>query len=512
MNEFILEILKNIDGKKILGTKDKLSKSFEALSNELDLTHEDTINIQSQLIDEYETGKVKDEGLVRRMLFLGNNEIDIGNLHKISLFMKDKNSCPYCGLDLNDSTTFCNICGYNLEYEGDEDEEVITEDEAKEVLSDILESMSKMDKETADILLNPEENILYYQDGNKIINYNDPSDMLEFDDDDDFDDESDDDDELCYRLDESHKCMWDTYELCLYQSLEDFYYYADNIEDIISENAKEYERNDTGKIFDELVDKGFISKYLIPEYWENTVQDLKKKDLEDILRKNNLKISGNKKELTERIKENVNLEEIEFNSIESFKNYDYTIYLITPKGVEYLKSHEYNKLFDFPLNEYHYCEYRKFIEDKDDLLEATIEFLELHIKKALEDEDQFDYTTHIRNQNYVYHHFKDDENYFRGLVRLFIAKLNPIDTEYIFFYCDELIEENTLNKIRELYNKNDYDVEAVIVKEYSNLEHITVPLNALIENLPTLLSKTSPKKLDKKWRKTYINHNVADWD
>ena len=128
MNEFILEILKNIDGKKILGTKDKLSKSFEALSNELDLTHEDTINIQSQLIDEYETGKVKDEGLVRRMLFLGNNEIDIGNLHKISLFMKDKNSCPYCGLDLNDSTTFCNICGYNLEYEGDEDEEVITED------------------------------------------------------------------------------------------------------------------------------------------------------------------------------------------------------------------------------------------------------------------------------------------------------------------------------------------------------------------------------------------------
>ena len=71
----------------------------------------------------------------------------------------------------------------------------LAEDDDKEVLSDILESMSKMDKETADILLNPEENILYYQDGNKIINYNDPNDVFDFDDDDDFDDESDDDDE-----------------------------------------------------------------------------------------------------------------------------------------------------------------------------------------------------------------------------------------------------------------------------------------------------------------------------
>lgn len=514
MDEFIEEILKNINGKKILGTKDNLSKSFEALANQLDISKEEALNIQNQLIDEYEVGKVKDEGLFRRMIFLCNSELDMNNIHKISLFMNKKDACPYCGLDLDKTNTCCNICGYNLEYEGDEDEEIITEEEAKEFMTDILVNMGKLDKETADLLFNSENNVSYYEDGNIITNFDDSIDFLELNEDEDEDEDDDFMDEfgeICYRLDPSHNCTWDTHDICLYKSLEDLYHFPGNIEDIIKEQTEEYDYDDNEKIFDELVNNGYITKYLIPEYWENTAQNIKKKDLQDILRHNDLKISGNKNDLVKRIKENVNLEEIEFNSIDSFNYIDYTIYLTTPLGVEFLDSHKYISLFDYPLYEYHYEEYKKFIEDKDDYIQATIEFLELHVKIALKKEDSFEYLDHLKNQEYIYDKYNDEVNHFKSLVRLFIAYLNPIDTDDIFFYCDNLIEEDILNKIRKLNEENEYDIEAMIVDEYSRLDHITVPLKELIENLPILLSKNTHKQLDKKWRKKYLKHNLADW-
>ena len=509
MDEFILEILKNVNGKKILGTRDNLSRCFEAMANHLDITKQEAMEIQNQLIDEYELGKVKDEGLVRRMLFLGSNEFDLNSLHKISLFMDDENACPYCGLELNNNSTSCNICGYNLEYEGEPDEEIITEEEVKEFLSDILVEMGKMDKETADILFNPENTAAYYEDDPMTSSYNNPEDIFEFDED-DFYHNMDEDENQCYRLDPSHNCKWDTYDLCFYKSLADLYLFVENIEDIIRENAVNFNCEDNEKIFDELVANGYITKYVIPEFWEKTAENLTKKDLQDILRQSNLKISGNKKELIERIKENVDLEKIEYNSINSFKDFDYTIYLTTPKGEEYLEEYKYIDYFDCMVDEYHYDEFKTFIAGRDDYLQATIDFLELHIEKALENENQHDYLTHLFNENFIYLQYMDDENYFKSLVRLFIAYLNPIDTDNNFFYCNNLIDTTTLEMIRKLNEENDYDIESIIVNEYSLLNHITVPLDELIKNLPTLLSKKTHKRLDNKWRKKYLKHNLAD--
>ena len=511
MEEILDELFKNINVEGVLGKKGELSNTFKLLIDNEIISKKEALDIQGQLIDEYDVGKTTRDGFVKRLLFLANNtDIDFTNIQKFSRYMKDENSCPYCGMDIQKDDTTCQTCGYNLEYEDDEDNQILSEEEAYDILRKILIDMSEVDSESSDELFYLANAPLYYQGKEGNIRSTDVENAYDPDDE-DLDYDIDEDGEFCFRLDNSHNCQYDNYDLCLYSIIEYVYEGCDNLVNEVEDSCDLYERDDTDKFLKDVVDKGYVTKYLDPVYWDELAKTLKKTDLQDILRRYDLKVSGNKKQLSERIKDNINLEEIELNSIPSYDDADYTIYFATKKGEEFLESHKYIKIYDLNLYDYHYDEYKKYIKDykDDDYYNASHDFLELHVQNALNRENQDNYIDHLNNQVRIWHN-KDNKRYFKALIRLFIACLNPIDTDEIFFYNDNLIDMNTLEKIRKECDENDYDIEGEIVKQYSNITHVTVPLNVLIENLPTLLSKDNHEKLDEKWRKKYLKHNLAD--
>lgn len=488
-------LVENIDVDSLLLTKGNLSKPFKKMIKDGLITKDEALQIQSQLIDEYENKQVLQEGIIRRLFFLTTHtHLDLTSLHKISYFLNEEDVCGYCGFDITENEKTCPICGYNLEYVNKNQEDEVTEDEVKELLTNLLVGMGKTDKKTADILLNPEDNIIYYQDKDKLINYNNPEDTFELYED------------AIYMLDEDRK-SYDKYEICFYKCLEGIPY-SNSLEESIEFYTELCDYPDEERIYHDILESNYVSEYIIPEYWDETADSIKKTDLQDILRKHGLKVSGNKKELSDRIKENVELEKIRYNDIESLKDTEYTIYLITPKGYKYLEDNKYIDIADSILYEYHYDEYKEYIteNEKVDLITNTINFLELHVQKEIKNKKQFCYTSHLRTQSQIYNLYCH-EKYFKSLIRVFIANLNPLDADDPFSYPDELIDEYILKKIQKEYDGDKNNLEELIKEEYEKINDITIPLDELLNNLDRLLENNKISKLDEKWQKEYLKNN-----
>lgn len=492
MEEMMNILIENIDVDSLLLTKGNLSKPFKKMINDGLITKDEALQIQSQLIDEYENKQVLPEGIVRRLFFLTTHtHLDLTSLHKISYFLNEEDVCGYCGFDIPENEKTCPICGYNLEYVNKNQEDKVTESEVKELLANLLVDMGKTDKKTAEILLNPEDHIVYYQDEDKLLNYNNPENTFELYED------------ATYMLDENRK-RYDKYDICFYKCLEDIYD-SNSLEESIEFYTELYDYPDEERIYHDLLESNYVSKYIIPEYWDETADSIKKTDLQDILRKHGLKVSGNKKELSDRIKENVKLEKIRYNDIESLKDTEDTIYLITPKGYKYLEDNKYIDIAGSILYEYHYDEYKEYIteHEKVDIITNTINFLELHVQKEIKNKNQFDYTSHLRTQSQIYNLYYH-KKYLKSLIRVFIANLNPLDANDPFSYPDELIDKYILKKIQKECDGDKNKLEELIKDEYEKINNITIPLDELLKNLDRLLENDKIVQLDKKWQKKIL--------
>ena len=64
----------------------------------------------------------------------------------------------------------------------------------------------------------------------------------------------------------------------------------------------------------------------------------------------------------------------------------------------------------------------------------------MYVQKEIKNKKQFDYTSHLRKQSQI-HNLYCHEKYFKSLLRVFIANLNPLDADNPFSYPDELIDE-----------------------------------------------------------------------
>jgi hypothetical protein len=160
------------------------------------------------------------------------------------------------------------------------------------------------------------------------------------------------------------------------------------------------------------------------------------------------------------------------------------------------------------LYEYHYDEYKEYIteNEKVDLITNTINFLELHVQKEIKNKKQFCYTSHLRTQSQIYNLYCH-EKYFKSLIRVFIANLNPLDADDPFSYPDELIDEYILKKIQKEYDGDKNNLEELIKEEYEKINDITIPLDELLNNLDRLLENNKISKLDEKWQKEYLKNN-----
>ena len=486
------------DIKEILGSPGNLSENFKLMIEDGFITKDEAEDIQAQLTEEYEIGKVTPDGFIQRLFFLTQStSININSLAKISRFLGEEEVCPFCGIELEDATTSCNICGYNLEYEGDDEYEDITEEEVKDMMADLLVNMNGMSKQTADILLNPEDTRVYYPEKDKLVNYNDSDIKIPF--------SFDDGEEFFYKLDESIP-VYDNYDICLYKIIQSLIM-TDNLDEEIEFYIENTDYTGEANFLEDIVSNGYCSNCVIPEYWDETAKSMEKMDLKKILGRYNLKTSGNKKELIDRIRDNVNLEEIELNSIESLCEANHTIYLLTPRGYEYLENNEYIQLYSEVLYMYHYVEYKNYLKEhsEDNLKTSTIGFLKCHENKAFKEKNQMYYADHIETEANVYKYFEDNQNHFKTLIRLFVAELNPLIGDEILF-AEDLVDEITVEQIIDALNRNDYDITKAIKEEYKKITtDIIVPCDVVLKNLPQILEFDDIEGLDESYKKKYLN-------
>lgn len=124
-----------------------------------------------------------------------------------------------------------------------------------------------------------------------------------------------------------------------------------------------------------LIRADFIQESQYEIDWLNSASEFSKSELKDILRENNLKVSGNKRELLKRLADN----NVSFG--ETFK--------ITPEGEKYLKEFSWINYYERFLYDFDFNDFYRYKDNHDnDIKEVSLNYLDEHIKLARENDDK----------------------------------------------------------------------------------------------------------------------------
>ena len=250
-----------------------------------------------------------------------------------------------------------------------------------------------------------------------------------------------------------------------------------SIDEAIGEVSKQYNLSN-----DYLNDYLIENKYLINKTRKNEfIEELKKyntKTLKKILKKNNLKTSGKREQIVNRLFKNNLLGNYQLSSKSKlfYKNKKRRINIFN----DYLAENYYFREF----NDFYMNNYRK---KKDKI---PIEFIKQHIIKSLEDKDHINYI--ISNQ-IMANHYRIKENYNKMLeyvLRNYCMDLNPIwKIDYLkghvgisFKTYDDLIFLKTKLSKNAIINRyylvwDSYDFDRIIVSKFEGYRYLKDILN-----------------------------------
>lgn len=122
-----------------------------------------------------------------------------------------------------------------------------------------------------------------------------------------------------------------------------------------------------------LEDGGYIS--VKEEDWKDIAHEHTVVELKDILRKNNLPVSGRKMELVERLEENLPAPKA---------------IRLSPKGANFLSENSWITFYDLFLDAFDFNEFSTYIKSHEDmnLVDLSLSYLEEHKKAAIEEDDE----------------------------------------------------------------------------------------------------------------------------
>ena len=125
--------------------------------------------------------------------------------------------------------------------------------------------------------------------------------------------------------------------------------------------------------------QGFIDDEITYENWDEFAHEsLTVNDLKDILRNNNLKVSGRKQELINRVAENQ-------IPLDKFKSESPTV---TPKGEEFLENNKWIEFYNKVLDNFDFNDFVKYLDTHEGkFLDVTYNYLEEHAKLAEKEND-----------------------------------------------------------------------------------------------------------------------------
>lgn len=228
-----------------------------------------------------------------------------------------------------------------------------------------------------------------------------------------------------------------------------------------------------------LVENKYILNKMNKNEFKRQIKNYNTKSLKKILKKNGLKTSGKRERIEERI----------FQHKLFANNY----YLSSKSKIFYKNKKRRMRIFsEYLIGHYYFNEFNDFYMKNYRKKEAKIpiEFIKLHIKKAIEDKNHEKYT--INNHVMVEHYLKK-ENYRKMLeyeLKNYCMNLNPIwktdnlkehvglfieTYNCLIFLYDELSKNTIISNYYLIWDSFDFD--RIIVSKYDGYRYLKDILN-----------------------------------
>ena len=378
-NEFkkiILELKEELPQEKwgydvIVGEGEGLSEFMQGIVDNEVVSYDRALEIKQQLITEYESGEITDDDIDERLTALLLGEMPDSMLFEG--FQEFLDSPEADGEDMQIMKGFFDAIGDNEELGASIFNAILSDDESEfeNLIVNAMNNNEEFSNRFLELADGYDENELQLPDGDYLdisslgLNLDSPYPIAEM---------------MWGPNDEKYK-LDDTYYGKDYPISHDIYVFR-ILKSLKKHNNLKIAMAIAGMkgsmtshaVESQLFMQDLISDEVNYDNWDEFAHDsLTIKDLKNILRKNNLKISGKKQELIDRIAEN----QISLDEFRSDKA------ILTPDGEEFLQQNLWIEFYDKFLGKFDFNDFVKYLDNNDgEFIELSLKYLQEHLKLA----------------------------------------------------------------------------------------------------------------------------------